>query len=84
MLASRNILVVDGIAILVFRQLLLGVSIGQPRTKAVVPLCLSTYLATTHAIVVEVGVWQVGQPVGSRLEVRRRCGKLVLHLVVIY
>ena len=63
MLASRNILVVDGVAILVLGKLFLCVGIRQTGAHTVVPLGLRSNLASAHVVVVEVGVGQIGQAV---------------------
>ena len=83
MLTSRNILVVDGVAILILRQLLLGIGIGEAGRKTVVPSCLHAYLSSTHAVGIQIGVRQIRQLIFYILEIRSRCRQLVLHLIII-
>ena len=84
MLTGRNILVVDGIPVLVLRQLLLRISISDASTQTIVPFRLCPYFTTTHAVVVQIRIRQVRQLVFRRLEIRSRRRKLVLHLIIIY
>ena len=65
-----NILVVDGVALLVCGKLLFGISISQSRRHAIAPTSLGPYFATPNAIVVQVGIGKIRQAVGSRLEIR--------------
>ena len=69
MLAGWYILVVDGVALFVLCQLFLGVCIGEARTESVVPSRLCADFSSSNAIVVEIGIWQIRQLVGRRLEI---------------
>ena len=57
----RYVLVVNGVAVLVLRQTLLGIGVGEPRRDAVLPASLQAYFATEHLVVGEVGIWQIRQ-----------------------
>ena len=52
-------MVVDGVAVLVFRQPLVGVNIGESGTETIVPSCQDRYVATIDGVVFEVGVVEV-------------------------
>ena len=84
MFTSRNILVVDGISILILRQLLLGLGIGEAGRKSVVPSCLYANVSSTHAVRIQIGVGQIRQLILYTLEIRSRSRQLVLHLIIIY
>ncbi len=83
MLAGRDVLVVDDVAILILGQLFLGIGIRYAGTQPIVPLCLSTKFASPYSVVVEIGVRQIGKFVGWRLEIRRSGGEFVLYLIII-
>ena len=78
----RDVLVVNGVAFLVLRQALLGVSVAESRRDAVLPACLHANVCAEHSVVGEVGIGQIGQLVFYRLEIGRRCRDLVAHIVV--
>ena len=83
MCTRRNVLVVDGITVVVGGQLLLGIGVGEASREAVVPSGVEAQFTTVHLEVGEVDVGQVGQFVARLFVIRRRCGNFVLHVVVV-
>ena len=79
----RYVLVVYGVAVLVFRQALFGVSVAESCRDAVLPACLHANVCAEHSVVGEVGIGQIGQLVFYRLEIWRRCRDLVYYIIVI-
>ena len=81
-LAGWNVLVVDGVAVLVLCQLFVGVGVCEACRQTVVPSSLSSQLAATNTILAKIGIREVWQLVRWSLEVRSCSGKLVGDVAV--
>ena len=69
--SCRYVLVIYGVAVLVLRQALLGVSVAESCRDAVLPACLHANVCAEHSVVGEVGIGQIGQLVFYLLEIGR-------------
>ena len=76
-LAGGDILVVDGVAVLVLCQLFVGVGVSKACRQTVVPSSLDSQLAATNTILAEIGIGEVRQLVRWSLEVRSCSGYIV-------
>ena len=81
-LAGWNVLIVDGVAVLVLCQLFVGVGVCEACRQTVVPSSLSSQLAATNTILAKIGIREVWQLVRWSLEVRSCSGKLVGDVAV--